>query len=481
VLGLAREHAVDLDRFAGVGVGKHDEDHRGATEPRARLSDPYVLAGPLSAIARDDPHGLAPVEGTVTDVVHGQSIVAAHGGAASHRGRPGSAAAEGRTGNIRAAQAPNIETMAASQALVPPHRRIHPRRILIGALVLVIFGSAATLFGWDISGWVEHVWNTSKTISLGYLLAAIVLITVQTTTTAFAWYSILRHAYGREKIGWQQVLACYSAAVALNFVLPANLGTLAMLLMFTTIIAAASFAGILAGYVVQKAFYTLIGTASYIYLFLTVGGSFNLQLGFAGSHPWAAVILVAAAGALVVLVARVLRERIRKWWEQAKEGGQILVQPKAYFGLVMLPEFISWLAMLGVIAVFLSAYNIPVSFHTLMRVVAGNSLANMTSVTPGGAGVVQGFNVLSLKGITSSANATAYSVAQQLVTTAWSIFFAIVMMVRAFGWSEGKTLVHDSYGEAREKAAEQSASRKAKRQARKAARQPSSAPGDAET
>ena len=128
------------------------------------------------------------------------------------------------------------------------------------------------------------------------------------------------------------------------------------------------------------------------------------------------------------------------------------------------------MAMLGIIAVFLSAYNIPVSFHTLMRVVAGNSMANMTSVTPGGAGVVQGFNALSLKGITSTANATAYSVAQQLVTTAWSILLAIVLMVRAFGWSGGKTLVKQSYSGAREKSAEQSAARKAKKEARKEAR-----------
>ena len=126
--------------------------------------------------------------------------------------------------------------------------------------------------------------------------------------------------------------------------------------------------------------------------------------------------------------------------------------------------------MLGIIAVFLSAYNIPVSFHTIMRVVAGNSIANMTSVTPGGAGVVQGFNVLSLKGITSTANATAYSVAQQLVTTAWSILFAIVLLARAFGWAEGKTLVAKSYGEAREKSAEQTAARRAKREARREAR-----------
>lgn len=55
---------------------------------------------------------------------------------------------------------------------------------------------------------------------------------------------------------WLQVLACYAAAVALNSVLPANLGTLVMLLMFTTIIVAATFAGVLAGMAVQKIFFT---------------------------------------------------------------------------------------------------------------------------------------------------------------------------------------------------------------------------------
>jgi uncharacterized membrane protein YbhN (UPF0104 family) len=146
-------------------------------------------------------------------------------------------------------------------------------------------------------------------------------------------------------------------------------------------------------------------------------------------------------------------------------GAQILVHPRAFLGRVVLPEAISWVAMLGVIAVFLSAYGIPVSFHILMRVVAGNSIANVTSVTPGGAGVVQGFNVLSLKGVTSSANATAYSVSQQLVTTVWDLLFAIMLLVRAFGWSDGKTLLAQSYSQAREKNAEQSAARKAKRQA----------------
>jgi uncharacterized membrane protein YbhN (UPF0104 family) len=357
--------------------------------------------------------------------------------------------------------------MASQQASAQAGRRVRLERILLGALVILVIGAAASLFGWNISGWFTHLWNTITSISVGYLVAAIVLLTLQTVTAGFAWYSILRHAYTRTNVSWLQVLACYATAVALNFILPANLGTLVMLVMFTTIIAGATFAGVLAGFVVQKIFFTLIGTACYVYLFLTVSGSFDLQLGFVESHPWAILLLLVGGVALLVLVARMLKPRVVKWWDQAKEGGQILADPKHYLGRVVLPEAVSWLAMLGVIAVFLAAYEIPISFETLMRIVAGNSIANSTSVTPGGAGVVQGFNVLSLKGVTSPNTATAYSVAQQLVTTAWSILLAIVLLVRAFGWSGGRALVAESYGEAREKSADQAAARRAKRQARR--------------
>ena len=80
--------------------------------------------------------------------------------------------------------------------------------------------------------------------------------------------------------------------------------------------------------------------------------------------------------------------------------------------------------------------------------------------------------------ITSAANANAYSVAQQLVTTAWGILFAIVMLIRAFGWSDGRTLVAQSYGQAKEKSAEQSAARKVKRQAKKETRHHAAASAD---
>ncbi len=357
----------------------------------------------------------------------------------------------------------------ASPTVAPEEgKHLQLKRLVIGALVIVVIGAAANLLGWDIWDWFQDVWDTITEISIGYLLAGIALKTLQTTATAFAWYSILRYAYPTAR--FRLVLACYAASVALNGILPANLGTLMLLLMLTATIAGATFTGLLGGYVVQKIFFTLSGAFTYLYLFLSVSGSFDIKFKFVHENPWATAILIIGGIVLIYLVMRAIWPKVVKWWDEAKEGGGILAEPRTYLARVFLPEGIAWLASLGVMAVFLAAYNIPVSFDTLMRIAGGNSIANVTSVTPGGAGVNQAFNVASLNGVTSSTNATAYSVAQQLVTTAWNIVFAIVLMAWAFGWSGGKELVSTSYVDAKEKAAEQKDARAERKEAKKAAK-----------
>ncbi|MFL5917774.1 MAG: lysylphosphatidylglycerol synthase transmembrane domain-containing protein [Gaiellaceae bacterium] len=359
-------------------------------------------------------------------------------------------------------------SIAAPAAAAAPKRRFHVRRILVGALVILVIGAAANLLGWNLRGWFSDLWDTMSEISAGYLVAGVTLKTVQTTLTAFGWYSILHFAYpGR--IRWREVLACYAASVALNGILPANIGTLVMLLMFTALIAGASFAAILGAYAVQKIFFTLVGVFVYLYLFLSVEGSFDIKFEFVHTHPWSTAILFGGGAFLLFLLIRRLWQRVLVWWEDAKEGGGILSRPRTYFARVFFPSFLAWVASLGVMAVFLAAYDIPVSFHTLMRISGGNSIANVTSVTPGGAGVTQAFNVASLSGVTDPTTATAYSVAQQLVTTAWNIIFAIAVVVFVFGWSGGRQLVGQSYTDAKEKAAEQRAAHEARKEAKRQA------------
>ena len=66
--------------------------------------------------------------------------------------------------------------------------------------------------------------------------------------------------------------------------------------------------------------------------------------------------------------------------------------------------------------------------------------------------------------------AVNYSTAQQLITTAWNVLVALVLVVAVFGWTGGKLLVGESYGDAKVKVAEQKAQRAAKKEEKRAAK-----------
>ena len=126
-----------------------------------------------------------------------------------------------------------------------------------------------------------------------------------------------------------------------------------------------------------------------------------------------------------------------------------------------LPSFLSWLCKLTVVGIFLAAFAIPVTFESIMWVVGSGSLANVVSFTPGAVGITQATNALALDTCCDVAKSTAvdYSTAQQLITTAWNILLAIVLVVSVFGWTGGKLLVTESYTDAKGKVAEQKAQR----------------------
>ena len=251
----------------------------------------------------------------------------------------------------------------------PPSGRPLKRIVTIVAWFVAAF-AFAHLVGWDVRGWFGDLWDTITALEREYVVAAVILMTIKTTATAYAWFTILRYAYPGE-VRFRIVFAAYATCVALNGVLPANLGTVVMFVMLTTVIASATFAGMIGGFLVEKIFFTVAGIFVYVYLLFSVPGS--------------------------------------------------------------------------------------------------NSISNTVSLTPGGAGVNQAFNVAALNDVTDSQTATAYSVAQQLISTAWSILMAFVLLIWVFGWAGGKVLVQDSYEGAKGKVAEQKAAREAARAAEEAA------------
>jgi uncharacterized membrane protein YbhN (UPF0104 family) len=347
-------------------------------------------------------------------------------------------------------------------------RRLGKVAAWLGGVALVVV--VLYLLGVDVRGWLSSVWDALNDIALQYLIAGWAVQTVQTTLTAVAWYYILRAGFPHAPVSYLQVLAAYAAGVALNGFLPANIGTFVMLLMFVAMIPGANFPGVLGGMVVQKIFFTVVGTLVYLYLFLSVPGSFELQLSFFDNHPGLTVLIIAGGAFVLFLLARIFWRKLQGLWVKAKKGGAILARPRDYFLKVFLPSLGAWLAKLGVTAIFMAGYAIPVTFHSVMSVIGGNSLANTVSATPGGVGVNQAVNAIALDDYVDTATATAYSLGQQLAITGFNVVFATILVVWAFGWSGGKLLVSQSYVDAKEKVAEQKEQRAAKKAAEKAAK-----------
>ncbi len=351
-------------------------------------------------------------------------------------------------------------------------RRLVKVAAWLGGIALVVV--LLHLLGVDVLGWLEDLWQQIKDVPPGYIVAALLVQTGQTVFAGVSYYGILSAAYPGE-VSLAPIVTAYAVGVAMNNFLPANIGTFVTLLMFVTIVPSCTFGGAVAAYIVQKIFFTIAGTFVYLYLFLSVPGSFDESLGNISDHPVATVVIVAGGVALIVLLGRIFWRQVKKLWAQAKQGGVILSQPRRYLSRVFLPSFLSWLCKLTVIGIFLAAFAIPVTFESIMWVTGSGSLANVVSVTPGAVGITQATNALALNVCCDVPQSTAvdYSTAQQLITTAWNILFAVVLVVWAFGWTGGKALVEQSYADAKVKVAEQKEQRAAKKEVKRAEREAS--------
>jgi uncharacterized membrane protein YbhN (UPF0104 family) len=360
-----------------------------------------------------------------------------------------------------------------AEADTPQRRLLRIAAWIVGTIAVLV---ALHLAGIDVFGWFEQLWDTLTEISIGYLVLGCLFQGAQTMLTALGWYGILRYAYPGG-VTYMPVLAAYATGVALNNFVPANMGTFVTLLMFVAIVKGATFPGVLGGYVVQKIFYFVIGTLIYIYLFSAVAGSFEFQFGnekdALANHPVLTLGIIAGALFLLAILLRIFWAWVKKMWAKALEGAAILGDLGAYVKLVLLPQMGGYAAKVLVIIVFLAAYGIPVTFGSVMSVLGSNQLANILSFTPGGIGVNQAFNSFALESYADSTTATAYSLGQQLITTAFNVGFALLLICLVFGWQGGSKLVKDSYADAKVKKDEMGEDRRDKREAKREARRES--------
>ena len=229
---------------------------------------------------------------------------------------------------------------AGSAAPEPVSKRRRIVKIVSWIVGLVLLLVVLNLLGVNVRDWLSELWDSVSAISIGYIVLGCIFQCLQTVLTALGWYGILRYAYPGG-VTYMPVLASYAAGVALNNFLPANIGTFVTLLMFVAIVQGANFPGVLAGYVVQKIFYLIIGTLIYIYLFLAIAGSFDFQFGNEKDAITSHVVLAIGIGAgaifLIAILLRIFWNWVKKMWAKAKQGAAILGDLGAYVKWVLAP------------------------------------------------------------------------------------------------------------------------------------------------
>ena len=288
----------------------------------------------------------------------------------------------------------------------------------------------------------DQLWTNLTEVSIPLLILGLAFQTAQTCLIALAWRNILRSAYPEGGLTYDQSLAYYAGGTGLNAILPASAGTVAMLGLFRTNVRGSTVAGLVGATFVQNLFFIFMSVVVYLYLFLSVAGSFDVKFGWFADHWVATVIILVGGGLLIALVVRMLWRRLRHTWENAKEGGAILADRRAFAIQVVGVEALSYAARMGVNAVFMYAFDIPVSVENIFLIVAASSISSTVALAPGAVGAQTALARVVLDGVASPAAINAYSIGQAVIITAWNVLFGLTLLARSIGWRQTRELLH---------------------------------------
>jgi uncharacterized membrane protein YbhN (UPF0104 family) len=266
-------------------------------------------------------------------------------------------------------------------------------------------------------------------------------LTAQTALVALSWRNVLRVAYPATDIRYREILSYYAGGVGINAVLPASAGTVAMLGLFRVSIEGSTVAGLVGAAVAENLFFVAVGTAIYLWLFLTVASSFDASTRLVGEHAWATVAIAAVAAVAIAVLVRLAWRSLRGAWEHAKGGGIVLAHPRIYFPQVAGVQLVSYLARMGVNATLMSAFGIPVSIRNIFLIAAASSVSSTIAVTPGGVGAQTALTSVVLAGVAPAGTIAAYAVGQQLIVTGWNVILGVVLLIPTIGWRGARHLI----------------------------------------
>lgn len=283
-------------------------------------------------------------------------------------------------------------------------------------------------------------------VAVGWLLLGVALHFIANAVRQRGWWTIIRTSYPEaERLRNRDVVSAYFAGAGLNGVIPARGGDVVKLALIHRRIENGSYSTLAATLFPETLFETAFGSALVVWGlargFLPIPSSTgeipSLDVSLVIQHPILSTVILAGLGALIVLLVRVLRRRVRGFMAKLRDGVAILRMPRRYLSGVVAWQALGRLIRLGSLAAFMAAFSLPVTVSTAVLVMAAQGGGRIIPIAPVSGGLrlaMLSYGFVEVTGTPVDIESiTAFTVGVSVVLLVSGLIVSLVLVFRQLG------------------------------------------------
>jgi hypothetical protein len=302
----------------------------------------------------------------------------------------------------------------------------------------------------------ELIAGEAAHVNVWWLVAGLVLHLFASAVRQPGWLAILRaaHPESGKHLRLRDVEAAYFAGAGLNGVLPARGGDVVKLYLLHRRIDRSSYATLAGTLVPETLFETTFGIGLVIWMaslgFLPIPTSTSelpsLDVSFVIAHPVLATIIVVGTLLVIALVATKLRDRALRLAHRIKQGFAILSSPRTYLTQVVPWQAAARVVRLGSFACFMMAFALPVTFETVLLVMAAYGGTRIIPIAPASTGlriVLLSYGLVELTGQpVDVASVSAFSFGVGAVMLISGLLISVAILAATLGTPSPRKALH---------------------------------------
>jgi uncharacterized membrane protein YbhN (UPF0104 family) len=293
---------------------------------------------------------------------------------------------------------------------------------------------------------VDLIVHNAASVNPWWLAAGLAAHLVAQTVRLRGWFNILRAAYPEDReLRNRDVVAAYFAGAGVNSVVPARGGDVLKLYMIHRRIEGSRYTTLAATLVPETLFESIAGAALVIWAlaqgFLPVPLSANelpsLDVSLIIAHPIISSVVAAVLAGTTWAIIYWLQHRGRNVVGRLRRGFAILRQPRAFITGVASWQLLGRIIRLGSMACFMAAFALPVTFASVLLVMAASGGGRIIPIAPASAGLrlamlSYGFVEITGKQV-DIASITAFTFGVGAVMLVSGVIIASIIIAHTFG------------------------------------------------